>query len=108
VFGKPKGYIFIKKRLEHTREPGFDLLGRDLTKIYFEALQLRLVPVLDIAIDNSSYLVLGKSKEVGSFIWDIDKQDTTGEIIPYKLLHPNEPDIEDFLDLLRSIIPRSA
>lgn len=102
MLGHPKGYIFIKQKLEHTREPGLGPHGVDLTKYYFDALQMKLLPVMDIAIDNSSYLVLGDSPEVGKFLWDVDKKDTTGEMIPYKLLHPGL-DWKDILGMLERI-----
>ena len=60
------------------------------------------MPVLDIAVDGSSYLVLGEGEKSGTFIWDIDKKDTTGEMIPYKALHP-EMDLDDMMRMLRHV-----
>jgi len=38
------------------------------------------VTVMDIAVDDSGYLVLGKTKSGGQFIWMIEKEDTVGFI----------------------------
>lgn len=89
MLGQPKGYVFIKEEIRFSRKPGWAPFGNyDLTEDYFNALQMRLVPVWDVAVDGSSYLVFGKGEKSGGFIWGIDKRDTTGEMIPYKLIHP--------------------
>lgn len=103
VFGKAKGYVFINKEIKHSRSPGpGPLPGVNLEEEYFNALQMRLVPVMDIAVDGSSYLVFGKGENSSGFIWDIDKRDTTGEMIPYKLLHPGL-DLDDIIEMLRKM-----
>lgn len=87
----PKGYVFIDKEITHSREPGMSPLGDySLTEDYFNALKNKMVPVMDVAVDKSSYLVLGTGELSGGFIWNIDKRDTIGEMIPYELLHPGE------------------
>lgn len=106
MFGKPKGYIGILPKITHSREPGMGPPGMglmepyDLTKDYFEALQGKTVPIMDIAVDGSSYLVLGNGEKSGQFIWDIDKEDTTQLVIPYNFVHPG-PDIEDVIETLK-------
>lgn len=102
MLGQHKGYIGIKPVISHSKEPGRGPLGEDLTKDYFEALQGKTVPIMDIAVDGSSYLVLGTGEVSGGFIWDIDKEDTSQQIIPYKFLHPG-PDIEDLIESMRII-----
>jgi len=48
----------------------------DLEKEYKESLAGRMVTVMDVAADDSVYLVLGKNKEGGHFLWMIEKGDT--------------------------------
>ena len=104
MFGKPKGYIGIKPEIKHSREPGpAPLLDYDITKDYFDALRGRTVPVIDIAVDGSSYLVLGKGEISGQFLWDIDKEDTSQQLIPYNFFHPG-PDAEDIIEFLKIIM----
>jgi len=71
-----------------------------LTEDYFKALQGKTVPVMDIAVDSSSYLVYGKGDKSGGFIWDIDKEDTSQVLIPYKFFHPG-PTVEDIIETLK-------
>jgi len=85
---EPKGYVIVDKELKHTKEPGLGPDGKDLTKPYFDALKLKMVPVMDIASDGSEYLVLGDSPEAGHFLWFMDKRDTISELIPYPLFRP--------------------
>jgi len=102
TFGKPKGYIGILPKITHSREVGRGPLGEDLTEEYFNALQGKTVPVIDIAVDGSSYLVLGQGEKSGGFLWDIDKEDTTQQLIPYKFFHPGA-DFDDIIAFLRMI-----
>ncbi len=91
MFGQPEGYIIVDKEITHSPEPGMGPTSKgmqDLTPIYFKALKGKMVPVMDVAVDGDQYLVLGKSEEVGDFMWYIDKKDTIGKLIPYELLHP--------------------
>lgn len=100
MFGQPKGYIGIKHEIIHSRKPGLSPLGDyDLTEDYFKALRGKTVPIMDIAVDGSSYLVFGKGEKSGSFIWDIDKEDTSQQVIPYKFFHPGA-DIDDIIATL--------
>ncbi len=102
-FGKPKGYIGILPRITHSREPGMDsLAGINLTEDYFNALRGKIVPVMDIAVDGSSYLVFGKGEKSGGFLWDIDKEDTTQRLIPYKFFHPGV-DVDDLIAFFKII-----
>ncbi|MFA5401627.1 MAG: hypothetical protein WC359_14350, partial [Dehalococcoidia bacterium] len=50
------------------------------------ALQGKMLRVMDIAVDGSSYLLLGDGPKTGQFIWDVDKRDTIGEMIPYAVI----------------------
>ena len=100
-FGKPKGYIGILPKITHSREPGIGL-GINLTEEYWNALQGKTVSVMDIAVDGSSYLVFGTGEKLGGFLWSIEKEDTTQQLIPYKLLHPG-PDVEDLIEFFRII-----
>lgn len=86
----PKGYVIIDKEFKYTEKPGLGLGGKDLTKPYFDALKLKMAPVMGIAIDGSKYIVLGKSSQVGSFLWCVDKRDTISKFIPYSLLYPSD------------------
>ena len=80
----PKGHVWINREFVHTtlwpNELFNPLTGetRNLEKEYKEALAGKLVTVMDIANDDSGYLVLGESKESGHFIWMIEKEDTKG------------------------------
>lgn len=109
MLGEPKGYIIIDKKLEHTRLPeniATTLMGResyDIAEDYRNALCLRMVPVIDIAVDGSDYMVLGRGEKSGDFLWCVDKRDTIGELIPYSLLHP-EPSPEDVIKMLQRMI----
>lgn len=82
----PKGHVWINREFVHTTiwpnaQHNF-LTGEthDLETEYKEALAGKLVTVMDIAVDDSSYLVLGKTKEGGHFMWMIEKGDTRGFI----------------------------
>ena len=86
---EPKGYVIVDKELKYTKEPGLGPDGKDLTKPYFDALKLKMVPVMDIAVDGSEYLVLGDSPEAGRFLWFMDKRDTISALIPYDLVRPS-------------------
>lgn len=78
----PKGKVWINREFVHTKNwPSTQfnpLTGEviDLEKDYKEALAGQLVTVMDVAVDDSGYLVLGKSKEGGHFLWMIEKGDT--------------------------------
>lgn len=78
----PKGQVWINQEFVHTKvwpNPQLNFLTgvtSDLEKEYKEALAGKLVTVMDIAVDGSSYLVLGKTKEGGHFLWMIEKGDT--------------------------------
>ncbi len=102
MLGQAKGYIGIKHKITHSRTPGRGPLGIDLTEDYFNALQGKTVPIMDIAVDGSSYLVFGKGEKSGDFIWHIDKEDTTQQMIPYKFFHPGV-DAEDIIAFLKII-----
>lgn len=103
MLGQPKGYIGIKPEITHSREPGMSPMGDySLTEDYFKALQGKTVPVIDIAVDGSSYLVFGNGKKSSGFIWDIDKEDTSQVLIPYNFIHPG-PTAEDLIEFLRII-----
>jgi hypothetical protein len=83
---EPKGNVWIKNEFTATTiwpNPQFNFLTGeeiDLEKEYKEALAGKLVVVMDIAVDGSGYLVLGKTKQGGDFIWMIEKEDTRGFI----------------------------
>lgn len=81
----PKGNVWINKEFVHTTQwPTSEMPTMhgimNLEKEYKEALAGKLVTVLDIAVDDSGYLVLGEGKNVGQFIWQIEKGDTKGFI----------------------------
>jgi hypothetical protein len=82
----PKGHVWINREFVHTtmwpdKQVNF-LTGEthDLEKEYKESLAGNLVTVMDVAVDDSGYLVLGKTKEGGHFLWMIEKGDTKGFI----------------------------
>lgn len=78
----PKGQVWINQEFVHTKiwpNPQLNFLTgetSDLEREYKEALAGKLVTVMDIAVDGSGYLVLGKTKEGGHFLWMIEKGDT--------------------------------
>jgi len=76
----PKGHVLCKKEFTATKmwpNPQFTLSGEiDLEAVYKKALAGNLVTVLDVANDDSGYLVLCDTPESGAFIWTIDKEDT--------------------------------
>lgn len=83
---EPKGNVWIKTEFTATKiwpNPQFNFLTgetTDLEKEYKEALAGKLVTVMDIAVDDSGYLVLGRTKGGMDFIWMIEKEDTRGFI----------------------------
>lgn len=85
---EPKGSVLLKQEFVHTKiwpDPQFTLQGIiNLEKEYKEALAGKMVTVMDIAVDESGYLVYGDSKKTGPFIWMIEKGDTRGFIPLYK------------------------
>lgn len=80
----PKGHVWINREFVHTKFwPGKQfnpITGKetDLEKEYKEGLAGKLVTVMDIAVDGNGYLVIGKTKEGGSFLWMVEKGDTKG------------------------------
>ena len=80
----PKGNVLIKSEFVHTKiwpNPQLTMDGMvDMEKEYKEALAGKMVTVMDIAVDDSGYLVLGKTKNGGQFLWMIEKEDTIGFI----------------------------
>ena len=82
----PKGHVWINREFVHTKiwpNPQLNFLTgetNDLETEYKEALAGNLVTVMDVAVDDSSYLVLGKTKNGGHFMWMIEKGDTRGFI----------------------------
>ena len=83
---EPKGNVWIKTEFTATKiwpNPQFNFLTgetTDLEKEFKEALAGKLVTVMDIAVDDSGYLVLGRTKSGMDFIWMIEKEDTRGFI----------------------------
>ena len=102
MLGEPKGYVIVDKDIKHTKTPGISPNGIDLTKDYFDALRLKLVPVIDIAVEGAvgdEYIVKGKGEKTGTFLWFLDKRDTITGLIPYKVFNPM-PSIEELVGLL--------
>lgn len=59
--------------------------NRTLEEEYREALEEKMLHVLDIACDKSSYLVISKGKYIGDFIYDVAVEDTRdGSFLPVK------------------------
>lgn len=82
----PKGHVWIKKEFVHTKiwpskQMNF-LTGEEmnLEKEYKEALAGKLVTVMDVAVDDGGYLVMGNLEDGGPFLWMIEKGDTKGFI----------------------------
>jgi hypothetical protein len=96
---EPKGYVITEKEFKHTMEPPEHMLGCDynMKEEYFKALQGKMLRVMDIAVDGSSYLLLGDSPNTGQFIWDVDKRDTIGEMIPYTVIQQMRPSFSDIM-----------
>jgi hypothetical protein len=54
-----------------------------MEKAYKEALAGKLTLVMDISVTDDGYLVYAESKEVGPFLWMIEKEDTVeGSFLP--------------------------
>ena len=81
MLGDPVGHVWIKREFTATKLwPGeqFTLKGViDMEKEYKEALAGQLVPVMEKGVDGS-FLVFGKGKLTGDFIWMIEAEDTKG------------------------------
>jgi len=77
MLGDIKGWVWTKKELEHTRKiKSCYLLTEEQAERQNEAMRLKLLPVWDIATDDSGYLCFIQMPEASeSFIWDIDKRD---------------------------------
>jgi hypothetical protein len=83
MLGEHKGYVSTAKQLKFTnRWPDnsitFRMYGRtfDIAKDYQDALSGQInLPVIDIAPGSGDYLVLGRGKECGGFLWEVDKRD---------------------------------
>lgn len=99
MLGEPKGYVIIDKEITHSPKPGRGPRGEDLEVIYFEALKLKMVPVIDIAVDRSEYIVLGKSQSHGEFMWMIDSRDCISGLIPVELIRPGQVDPMEYMEL---------
>jgi hypothetical protein len=103
MLGDPIGYVIVDKELKYTKEPGFGGLDPqtgvsiNLTEEYFNALKLKMVPVMDTSVDGSEYTVFGEGPH-GGFLWFLDKRDTISELIPYNILYPNK--VEDSMERL--------
>lgn len=96
---EPKGYVITEKEFKHTKGPPEHMSGCDynLKEEYFKALQGKMLRVMDIAVDGSSYLLLGDGPKTGQFIWDVDKRDTIGEMIPYSTIQQMRPSFSDMM-----------
>ena len=77
---EPKGNVLIKREFLATKiwpNPQLTLKGMvDLEAEYKKALAGKMTLVLDIAVDDSGYLVYADSPTIGPFIWQIEKEDT--------------------------------
>lgn len=85
---KPKGFIIVKKELKHTMPPPEKMMGCDynLKEEYFNAMQGKMLKVVDVAVDDSDYLVQAESPKAGVFLWTVDKRDAIGTMIPYAVI----------------------
>lgn len=85
---KPKGFVIVDKELKHTLPPPERMVGCDynLKDEYFSAMQGKMLKVVDVAVDGSSYLVMAESPKAGVFMWSLDKRDTIGKMIPYAVI----------------------
>jgi hypothetical protein len=111
-----KGYTLISREFVHTtRWPG-KMPGKDgpidVEKQYKEALAGQVCPIMDIAVDGSSYLVIGSDKDGGQFIWDIDIRDTE-TFLPIKwkygtLMPTNLSPVEEFKWMMDNMVAESV
>ncbi|MDD5547044.1 MAG: hypothetical protein PHO67_07840 [Candidatus Omnitrophica bacterium] len=87
---EPKGFVIVDKEIKHTKPPPEKILGCDynLKEEYFNAMQGKMLKVVDVAVDGSDYLVQAEGKKAGVFLWMVDKRDTIGEMIPYSVMRP--------------------
>jgi len=83
----PKGMVIIKKEFVATKVwPGEMMTSKgwtDMEQVYKDALAGKPARVMDIAVDDSGYLVIGESELTGPFLWMIEKEDTVG-FLPIK------------------------
>jgi hypothetical protein len=95
---EPKGYVITEREFKYTMEPP-DMPGCDynMKEEYFKALQGKMLRVMDVAVDGSRYLLLGDGPKTGQFIWDVDKRDTIGELIPYEIIQQMKPSFSDIM-----------
>jgi hypothetical protein len=80
---EPKGSVFTKKEIKKTFFPEHVIY--DIEKDYREAMEGKILLVHDIAVDESSYLVFGKGKISGDFLWHIEKEDVIAYVPFYNL-----------------------
>lgn len=74
----PKGTVLINREIVHTKNwpsPIYFPNYINLEEEYKKALAGKIATVMDIAVDESGYLVLGKTEKGGDFLWIIEKED---------------------------------
>lgn len=78
MIGDVKGYVITNKILEHSHSPEADMLpdiDERLANEMNDALITKMLPVIDIAYDGSSYIVLAKTVSGYQFLWMLEKDD---------------------------------
>jgi len=78
MIGDTKGWVWTKKEFKFTRPRTADMVTTETeAESQNKAMRLTLLPVWDIAVDDSGYLCFIRMPEgEQGFIWDIDKRDT--------------------------------
>lgn len=77
-FGVPIGYQWVNPEIKFSNFPN-GLLG----EYYREAMQGKLVALMEEAEDKTSCIAMAKSDKVGTFLWFLDKRDCRGPMVPY-------------------------
>ena len=72
-----KGYVFVKPTFEKTINwPKNILVNYDMEEDYKQAFAGKKCACVDIAVDNSGYLLVGETENSGTVLWCIEKEDT--------------------------------
>lgn len=101
-----EGKVFVKPIFVHTKNWPDPVEGGPDPKInyekaYKEGIAGKLVTVIETSVDGKGYLVLAEQKEVGTYLWMIEKEDTVpGTYIPNSIEFPT--------DLIKSIIEEAT
>jgi hypothetical protein len=78
TLGVPIGYQWVNKEIKFSNLP-----NGQLGELYREAMQNKLVALMEESVDKTDYIAMAKSPKVGTFLWFLDKRDCRGPMAPY-------------------------